>query len=235
MANIFPQKIKNPNPWENGYGYEVTLSYSPQKLKSGIYFWENKISMIVKSSDPKDITVLYPSNTDNAYCVSGGLSMYSLPGPAKIVSFLRPILNIHFSMSFLKWINQSEFNNSINYIADIDLDNELTLSDTKLLIVIGHSEYWTRKARMLVDQFVEQGHHMLVLSGNTMWWQVRYNSAKNQLICYKNEEEDPITDNLLKTTNWYESCVNYPIFNSIGCDFDLGGYGLNIDTGWDGF
>ncbi len=235
MTNLFPQNIKNPIPWENGYGYEKTISYSPQNLKSGIYFWENKISMIVKSAVPKEITVLYPSNTDNAYCLSGGLSMYSLPVYARKVSFLRPILNQRFSMSFLDWINKTEFNNSINYISDIDLDDELTLSNTKLLIIIGHSEYWTLKARKLVDQFVNNGHNMLILSGNTMWWQVRYNSTNDQLICYKNEKEDPITDNLLKTTNWNESCVNYPIFNSIGCDFTLGGYGLNDDTGWDGF
>ena len=30
------------------------------------------------------------------------------------------------------------------------------------------------------------GGHALILSGNTMWWQVRYNEDKTKLICYFN-------------------------------------------------
>lgn len=55
------------------------------------------------------------------------------------------------------------------------------------------------------------------------------------MICYKDKIEDPILDPLLKTINWYEPSLKYSTMNSIGGDFNFGGYGLNKDSGWDGF
>ena len=232
---IFPQKIINLNPWENGFGYKPTFSYKPSKLKSGIYLWENRIPFIVKSSVPKNITVVYPSNTENAYCESGGRSMYSTPTAAGIVSFQRPIQLSQRSAAFLQWAEESKFIQDFNYIADSDLDDPNILKDSKLLIIIGHSEYWTRQARLNFDHFIDQGNNAILLSGNNMWWQVRYDKDKNQLICYKNKSADQTADPLLSTINWYEESLKYPILNSVGADFNLGGYGLKEDKGWDGY
>jgi len=235
MANINPQKIKNKNPWEYGYGYESTFIYNLRNLESGVYLWENKIPIIQKAKEPKEITVLYPSNTENAYCVSGGMSMYTTPVPSRVVSFQRPILFTFFAAKFLQWINQTEFRSKINYIADSDLEDYSILSKTKLLIITGHSEYWTRQARLNFDRFVDEGNDALILSGNTMCWQVRYNEENTQLLCYRESILDPILDPDLKTIMWYDPNLNYLTLNSIGADFDHGGYGRNDDTGWDGY
>jgi hypothetical protein len=40
---------------------------------------------------------------------------------------------------------------------------------------------------------------------------------------------------LLKTIIWNEPSLNYPIISSIGADFQLGGYGLRADKGWNGY
>ncbi len=235
LADISPQRIQNTNLYENGYEYNVTFHYTPNKLKSGVYLWENKIPMLIKAVESKDITILYPSNTENAYSTSGGKSTYSTPQPARIVSFQRPISLSSYSLSFLQWIEKNKFHRKINYISDIDLENDSILTGTKLLIIVGHSEYWTRKARLSVDQFVDNGHNLLILSGNTMWWQVRYSEAKDQLICYKVLTEDPIQNPLLKTITWDQISLKYPISNSSGADFNHGGYGLQTDLGWDGY
>ena len=234
MSSIHPQLIKNTEPWKNGYGYDTTFTYDPSKLESGVYLWEKKIPMIIKSNGDKQISLLYPSNTENAYCISGGLSMYSTPNAATIVSFSRPILLSTFSKSFLEWINLTNFRTNLNYIADIDLEDITILDNSKLLIIIGHSEYWTRNARINIDKFIENGHDVIILSGNNMWWQVRYDIKNKQLICYK-DMTDPISDPLLKTINWFYSLLKYPIINSIGGDFNNGGYGLKTDSGWDGY
>tara|TARA_Y100001947_G_C10162473_1_gene228782 strand:- start:49 stop:633 length:585 start_codon:yes stop_codon:yes gene_type:complete len=68
-----------------------------------------------------------------------------------------------------------------------------------------------------------------------MWWQVRYEDDGKHLICYMNAEKDPIDNEALKTINWHHSSLNYPIIESIGCDFSNGGYGLKQDNGWDGY
>ena len=74
---------------------------------------------------------------------------------------------------------------------------------------------------------------MLVLSGNTMWWQVRYSKNRDQLICYK-LVPDPIKSKKLKTINWNDQQLEYPILSSIGAEFPRAGYGSKEDKGWDG-
>jgi hypothetical protein len=108
------------------------------------------------------------------------------------------------------------------------------LNQTKLLIVVGHSEYWSREARIAFDRFVDAGGHALILSGNTMWWQIRYSSDGERLVCYKSLSSDPIADPQLKTVQWPTTSLGYPVVSSIGADFTKGGYGLKNDRGWNG-
>lgn len=75
----------------------------------------------------------------------------------------------------------------------------------------------------------------LLLSGNNMWWQVRYSEDRTQMICYKSGP-DPIADPLLKTINWPDPSLQYPVAPAIGADFDHGGYGIKYpDKGWKGY
>jgi len=95
----------------------------------------------------------------------------------------------------------------------------------------------SRTGRRNFDRFVNEGKHAIVLSGNTMWWQVRYNDDKNQLICYKGVDEPPLPDTM-KTILWVFKALRYPITASIGCDFDRGGYGASgagKNESWSGF
>ena len=103
------------------------------------------------------------------------------------------------------------------------------------MIIIGHSEYWTRNARLNFDRFIDAGKHALVLSGNTAWWQVRYSADKTQMICYKDILLDPEPNALLKTIKWTTASLKLKIIPSFGQDFSLGGYGTKVDSGWNGF
>jgi hypothetical protein len=69
-----------------------------------------------------------------------------------------------------------------------------------------------------------------------MWWQVRYNKSTDQLICFRNTSLDPIKNEKLKTINWSEPSLQYPISSSTGTDFNNGGYGMKYkDNGWNGY
>ena len=233
---VFPQTQNKDEPWKNGFGYIPTLKIKVPNLKSGVYLWDNQIPFLVKARNPK-IVVVYSSNTENAYCSAGGKSLYSFNStdkkPATIVSFLRPIPLPKHSEAFLKWFSKQKLSD-VGYIIDSDLDHYSEWKNANLLMIVGHSEYWTRKARTHFDQFVNEGKSALVLSGNTMWWQVRYDHSQNQLICYKNEH-DPETLPHLKTINWDNSTLDYSILSSIGADFPRAGYGQKQDKGWDGY
>ena len=239
VTDAKPQIPSQSEPWKNGFGYDVTFEYDIPDLKSGYYRWDDKIPFIVRSNHEKvDAIVVYPSNTINAYTTSGGKSLYRpLNEPAQRVSFLRPENHgdwLHISL--YEWLErQNQFD--VGYVCDSDLDDFREIERSRLLVITGHSEYWTRKARENFDRFVDLGNHALVLSGNTMWWQVRYDEDKTQLICHKYWfEPDPTEDPLLRTVRWNDPSLQYPIIVSIGADFDRGGYGKLLDAGgWYGY
>jgi hypothetical protein len=228
------QKISEDNPSVKGFGFTVTSEIEiPKDLKSGVYLIEKKIPFIVKANGKVDITIIYPSNTANAYALSGGKNLYDKTDRPSRVSFLRPIPIQWQTEEGLKWF-ASLSNYSIGYVADVDMNDFSNIRGSDILVVVGHSEYWTRKARKNFDRFVEGGKDAIILSGNTMWWQVRY-SEDNQLICHKAQHLDPIDDPAMKTIEWNNISLDYSILSSIGADFPHGGYGLQTDNGWDGF
>jgi hypothetical protein len=233
---IFPQERTKYEPWKNGFGYKPTLKIKVPDLKSGVYLWDDQIPFVVRASKPK-IVVVYSSNTENAYCNAGGKSLYAYNSSDKIsaatVSFLRPIPLPKHSEAFLKWFCKQSFQD-VGYITDADLDNYSEFKNAKLLMIVGHSEYWTLEGRTNFDRYVNEGNNALILSGNTMWWQVRYNKKNDQLICYKTLP-DPETSACLKTINWDNPTLSYPIINSIGADFPRAGFGQKTDKGWDGY
>jgi len=230
-ANVVPQTTVGPNPWETGFGYQATVSFTMPDLPSGVYLVEGVIPLIVKTAPSQyaQVVILYPTNTVAAYNTAGGLSMYSQPQPAPVVSFQRPSNygnQLPFFESFLTWFAGPDLPYSFRYIADIDLEDYNEISAAKLLLVIGHSEYWTRVAREHFDQFVLSGGSVLLLSGNNMWWQVRYSDDRSQMICYK-RAHDPVADPALRTINWPDPSLNYPVLPSIGGDFFHGGFNGN--------
>ena len=235
-ANIFPQEPAAEKPWENGFGYKASLKIVTPHLKSGVYLWENKIPLIIRSPNPK-IVVVYSSNTENAYCNAGGKGLYDFNSTDKLsatqVSFQRPINLPKHSEAFLRWFQHQNFKD-VGYITDADLDSYSGWRKAELLLIVGHSEYWTLEARKNFDRFVNDGKNALVLSGNTMWWQVRYSKKKDQLICYK-LLEDPIKSKRLRTINWTDHELEYSPLSSIGADFPRAGYGRKVDKGWDGY
>jgi len=233
------QQINTQKPWVDGLLFKKTISVKlPDNLKSGIYYWFGKAPIICKDKGSiHDVTVVYPTNTENAYNETGGKSLYyPVNGRSTVASFSRFQYQngaSDFTSSFLKWISTQPY--TINYISDTDLDDYTQIQNSKVVIIIGHSEYWTRQARENTDNFVKAGKNLLVLSGNTMWWQVRYNLSKNLMICYKDNNLDPLSNTLYSTANWPESYLNYPTINSIGADFNGGGYGNVLPNRLNGF
>lgn len=234
-AELFPQTSVGSTPWETGFGYQESVTFTLASLPSGVYLVEGTIPVIVKTagypptpSQQPEVVILYPTNTIAAYNTSGGRSMYSQPVPAPIVSFDLPMgegSSFAFFDAFLEWLADDPLPYSTGYIADIDLEDYSTFDGVKVLVVIGHSEYWTRQARENFDQFVLNGGNVLLLTGNTMWWQVRYSDDLHPMICYK-EVPDSIANPLLKTINWTRTSLQYPTVLSIGADFPHGGFGM---------
>ena len=126
-------------------------------------------------------------------------------------------------------------NYNVRYIADVDLENYTEIENSKVVIITGKSEYWTRQARLNFDRFVASGKNALILSGNTMYWQIRFNMKKDLMICYKGNTPDPMTNTLYSTCIWETPGLKYPVNTSIGADFNGGGYPMKVANPLNGF
>lgn len=234
---LYPQKPLGDSITKNGYNYNYKMKFKiSEALKSGIYLISDKIPFLVKSRYIKsDILVVYPTNTINAYNSAGNFSLYSINNVTNKyygeVSFKRPSYIDEFSIGFLKLYANSNF----DYISDFELDNFELIKNYKVIIIIGHNEYWTRQAKFNFDLYIDNGGNSLILSGNTCWWQVRYSDDKTKLICFKDFDVDPNANPKLKSILWTDPRLQSSILSSIGADFDHGGYGTQTDKGWDGY
>lgn len=238
------QDFMTDSPWLDGAGFAPTVSWTiPLHLPSGVYFLNGLPDLFVIAREPLQsrriapaahslsTAVLIPTNTINAYSTTAGRSAYGTEQRVPELSFLRPF-NASIRQNWLRtlsWLHGESLFGVPRHLADSDLDDSRALDGVQLLIVIGHSEYWTRKAREVFDQFVSRGGHVIVASGNAMWWQVRYADKGQRMVCYKDYDprfgKDPETNPLLVTTGWSSAALKYSITGSIGGDFTHGGYG----------
>ena len=255
-------KFKNKiveNPWED-FNFDESFSFDIKDFKSGIYLIDKKIKFIVKGDTESPITYLYSSNTEAAYNGMGGKSLYydwqldcvDKSDHAVIVGFKRPVFftpqngqsleceNIDVcERSFLDWLAKQEYN--VNYICDLDMDEINNIDKTKLLIIGGHSEYWTKKAYKNLETIINNGTNILCLSGNSITWRVDYADNNTKLVCIKERsklnllntnirEQKDFSNTILYTNEEFAlwSSTNSPEmipFNCLGVDYMVGGYG----------
>jgi hypothetical protein len=178
--------------------------------------------------------ILYPlsTNTYQAYNVWGGTSLYMSnrsdwkPWHAYAVSFDRPYENgsgtgelLSKDRDFLTFAEGQGYD--IAYVTDTDLDADPTLVAYRRMIVIqGHSEYWTLGMRDAVEGAIGQGTNAGFFAANDAYWQTRFASADRRvMIGYKQFADlDPIqaTAPKLITAQWRDPRIGRPENAMIG-------------------
>jgi len=85
---------------------------------------------------------------------------------------------------FVRWAEGEGL--ALDYLTDHDLDAEPgALDPYAVVILVGHSEYWSGRQRDAVEAFVDRGGRLAVFSGNTCFWKVRWENRGKTLICHK--------------------------------------------------
>lgn len=233
--------------WENGCGWHATQTlFIPANWPSGYYdarfttsIGPKHIIFVVKAANPgstSPILVIQPTNTYQAYNGYGGKSTYPTGSPdrATTVSFNRPYddqngLGMYrlWEMPFVYWMASE--NRRFEVATESDLEDPTLLSHYKLLVIVGHSEYWTAAERQNVEAFSHNGGHIAMFSGNNMWFQARLTNSARNLVVYK-DTTDPIasTTPSLTTVNWYDFPVYDPENSIFGLSYRSGGYANKI-------
>ena len=229
-----------------GCGWNATAELViPSDWKSGIYEADfptltgiKKVIFALKEKVPgsfSKVVVCLTVNTYQAYNNWGGKSLYTYNSTDKIaaskVSYDRPITNdsalgyFRWSNKLVRWLEQEHI--PVEYCTSLDLDRDPKFLDNyNVYVTVGHDEYWSRPERNECQNFVNRGGRMMILSGNTCWWQVRHEDSLHSLVCYKGFKNDPLhpSQDSIVTCIWERWPVKDTENVLTGVNFDQGGY-----------
>jgi uncharacterized repeat protein (TIGR01451 family) len=198
-------------------GWPVTDTFQlPKETPSGYYRirfvlagGQSAATYVIVRAPPGEqsaVLVQVPVNTWQAYNSWGGSSLYNFPAArANRVSFDRPYTwSAPGGQSPLGWeyplvlfLEQSGYD--VSYQTDLDTDqNPASLLDHRLLISIGHDEYWTQAMRDAFTAARDSGVNLAFMGSNDVYWRVRYDDGGRTIVDYKSGD-DPVTDPTLRT------------------------------------
>ena len=221
-----PVEITIPEDWESGL-YRIQLSTDTQYK----YNYDMVLSFMVVEDVPgstSQILVLDNAATNMAYNRWGGASAYPYPDVGVLQ---KPLLSLHrpgnnvFQWAeerFMLWAKYMGI--TMEYASMMDLESGPDfLYSYQTVVLVGHSEYWSRNQRDALDAFLAGGGNAVILAGNTMWWQVRYENGR--MVIYKDPYADPLlgVNDELVSSYWHDWPVNDPENTTIGLSYRQGG------------
>jgi len=201
---------------------------------------------IVRAAEPgkgSRVLLQLSTNTYNAYNNWGGFSLYAYNGLAGVqgnrVSFHRPPSSQYGSWEqpFVAWAEAAGYQLDFASNNDLELHPE-ELQAYRLVLSVGHDEYWSAPMRDHLEQFITDGGNVAFFSGNTCCWQVRNEEQGIAQTCWKQSYVmDPIYPSgkhSLLSTLWSHHLVERPENQLTGVGFLFGGYHRSHDQFMDG-
>ncbi|WP_426103626.1 N,N-dimethylformamidase beta subunit family domain-containing protein [Massilia sp. TSP1-1-2] len=158
------------------------------------------------------VRLLYkiPLATYNAYNFSGGGCYYANPPrssnpPGARLSFHRPGGGVggptfgapdyydaasprqtfaHWDARFIGWLLHKGYTPEFCTDLDIHADPGL-LRDYRLLLSVGHDEYWSEAMRDGVEGFIGRGGNAAFFSANLCWWRIHLVDGASAMVCHQ--------------------------------------------------
>lgn len=239
----WPETLRVPTTkeWPSGY-YEATLKCADAGGKwthRGARTAQSSVWFVVRASEPgakSKILLQLCTNTYDAYNNWGGFSLYAYNGLSSNqghkVSFDRPGGSqfARWELPFVEWADRNGY--TLDFAANSDLEflPEI-LEHYKLVLSVGHDEYWSGPMRDHLEAFIAKGGNVAFFSGNTCCWQVRSEDGGRALTCWKeNFSKDPVwqeKDRSSLATLWSHHLLNRPENQMTGVGFLWGGYQIS--------
>jgi hypothetical protein len=142
-----------------------------------------------------------------------------------------------YERTFTRWAEASGYRLDVATSQDLEEHPEV-LDGHRLYLSVGHDEYWSWGMRDALDAFVDGGGNAAILSGNTCFWQIRFDPDHRGMTCFKyRADHDPVLgtgDEHLLSGCWSDRRIGRPETSTIGLTFSRGGYahyGLGATAG----
>jgi hypothetical protein len=91
----------------------------------------------------------------------------------------------HWDAPFIAWLEANGYD--VDYGTDLDVhhDTGSLLAHYRLVLSVGHDEYWSAELRDHLEAFVAHGGNVAYFSGNVCWWRVHVVENGTALQCDK--------------------------------------------------
>ncbi|HST89741.1 MAG TPA: N,N-dimethylformamidase beta subunit family domain-containing protein [Ktedonobacterales bacterium] len=237
-------------PWRNPYVLTI-----PGTWVSGVYivklltstgFMHYTFFIVRDDSSTSKLLATLPVLTYQAYNQWGGRSLYfginsrgddTREDRAYAISFDRPYDDnaglsrlAYADYNQIRWMEHMGYD--VSYAADVDLDlRGALLKQHRLLVDIGHDEYWSLNMRRNVVAARDAGVSLAFFGADDDYWQVRLKSdalgPDRIIVCYKDAALDPIAKVLPQetTVHFREKPVNLPEDALLGQMYGMIGVG----------
>lgn len=241
-------RVRTGKDWPSGY-YEAVLKcadaggkFTHRSRRTA----ESSVWFVLRPAEPgrsSKVLLQLCTNTYNAYNNWGGFSLYAYNGLSKNqghrVSFDRPG-GSQFSRwehPFVEWADRNGYVLEFAANSDLEFRPEM-LASYRLVLSVGHDEYWSGPMRDNLEAFIAKGGHVAFFSGNTCCWQVRSEDEGRALTCWKqNYFSDPVyqtRDFKTLSTAWSHHLLKRPENELTGVGFLWGGYQISHGQFMDG-
>jgi hypothetical protein len=118
----------------------------------------------------------------------------------------------HWEVPLLRWLARQGIAVELCTSTDLHKDGANhagLLANYRLLVSVGHDEYWSKEMRDAVEAFTVAGGNVAFFSGNVSWFQCRFDLNVTRQVCYKDARFDPLNpaQRPLVTVNWWDKPV----------------------------
>ena len=124
-----------------------------------------------------------------------------------------------YERRFAEWAEREGIR--VDIAVSSDLHDPAALDGYRLVLGVGHDEYWSAQQRETVEGFVAAGGNYASFSGNTMFWQVRMEDQARSMVCHKYaaHHADPVMGTPNQRTMsgmWCDPVVDNPEWRFLG-------------------
>lgn len=128
---------------------------------------------------------------------------------------------------FVAWAEAQGY--GLDFAINSDLERHPQILEAySLILSVGHDEYWSWGMRDALEDYITGGGNVAFFSGNTCFWQVRWEDAGDTMVCYKYDcAADPIlstVDERFLSSIWSDYIIKRPENSLTGVSFTRGGY-----------
>ena len=157
--------------------YKVPLfSYHAYNITGGGAFYQRAFPSVPPDPPGAKVTLLRPGGG------TGGDPAF--PGPDPYDPSTQPTTFSYWDEPFVAWLEEQGY--VVDYCTDLDIHaDHALLTGYRLLLSVGHDEYWSASMRANIESFIASGGNVAYFSGNACWWRVHLVDGDTAMVCFK--------------------------------------------------